>query len=87
MNATDKVDQSGVTVIDSHTVEIAGVRYRRTDLPPEGYEERWAVCSKKFYEIFDNEESALRHAAYAKNHYMVKRSAVRIYVPKEADDE
>ena len=35
-----QVDQSGVTVIDSHTVEIAGVRYRRSDLPPEGYEER-----------------------------------------------
>ena len=30
------ITQSDVTVIDKNTVEIAGIHYRRADLPPEG---------------------------------------------------
>ena len=30
------IAQSDVTVIDKNTVEIAGIHYRRVDLPPEG---------------------------------------------------
>jgi hypothetical protein len=32
------IAQSEVLVVDENTVEIAGVRYRRADLPPGGYE-------------------------------------------------
>ena len=79
MNATDKVDQSYVTVIDEHTVEIAGVRYRRTDLPPEGYEERQV----------DNLMSITKDGGLVTCGWTLEsdETPYTIFVPKEADDE
>ena len=70
LDLTWAVVTRNLTVTD--IIVIAGHKYRRADLPPEGYEERWAIyIPGEGYRVFDKPDP--------------EQGTVRIYVQKEGE--
>ena len=77
------ITQSDVTVIDKNTVEIAGIHYRRANLPPEGMVERFVVQPKGTEPGYETEAEARSNADYMFS--PAPWRILRIFVPGEAE--